>query len=95
MRRTVVLPLLACSPFMTGCVPETDTDTDANKEVVRRFTELTNSANWEQLSNVVASDFKRHGAAAVGEPVTFLAQFMALQEQVRSDCPEQVRSLVE
>ena len=51
MRRTAVLPLFAIFPLMVGCVPGTDTGMDEHKEVVKRFTVLTNSANREQLSS--------------------------------------------
>ena len=63
--------------------------TSRNKEIVRRFVELSNDANWEQLEEIVALDFRRHSAATAGDPVRSLEEFIALQKSFLSTFPDQ------
>lgn len=62
---------------------------DANKDLVRRFTEATNAADWDALAEVVADDFERHSAASPGPPVTSRSDFVALQETFLESFPDQ------
>jgi ketosteroid isomerase-like protein len=49
---------------------------EANKELVRQFTEAVNAADWEALAAVVSEDFTRHSAATAGPPVTSREAFI-------------------
>jgi steroid delta-isomerase-like uncharacterized protein len=62
---------------------------EANKELVRQFTEATNAADWEALSAVVSEDFMRHSAATAGPDVTSREAFIRLQESFLISLPDQ------
>ena len=85
---TFLLPVTICL-VLTGCAPTPDSNANNNKVVVKRFIEISNSMNWEQLAEVVAQDFKRHSAATAGEPVKSLAEFIALQKGFMTTFPDQ------
>jgi steroid delta-isomerase-like uncharacterized protein len=63
-----------------GCAVSPNGMLEANKELVREFTEATNAADWDRLAELVAEDFTRHSAATAGPPVTSRDQFIQLQE---------------
>ena len=89
MRRFVFFLLMAAFVFLGGCAPAPDDELVKNKEVVKRFIEISNDADWEQLADVVAADFKRHSAATAGEPVRSLAEFVTLQQGFMTTFPDQ------
>jgi steroid delta-isomerase-like uncharacterized protein len=89
MRIPVFFPLVAILFLLAACAPNTNTDLNVNKEVVKRFIDISNSANWAQLAEVVSDDFQRHSAATAGEPVTSLAEFIALQKGFMTTFPDQ------
>lgn len=89
MRRFVFFPLMATFVLFAGCAPNPDTQLEKNKEVVKRFIEISNAANWDQLVDVVAADFRRHSAATAGQPVRSLEEFVALQEGFMTTFPDQ------
>ena len=73
----------------TGCAPSQDAELEANKELVRRFGEVTNAADWEALAEIVADDFRRHSVATEGPPVTSREQFIQLPETFLVAMPDQ------
>ena len=89
MCRFVFLLLAATFVLLAGCTPNTDVELVKNKEVVKRFIEISNDANWDQLADVVAADFRRHSAATAGEPVRSLGEFIALQQGFMATFPDQ------
>ena len=89
MRRFVFFPLVATFVLLAGCTPIPDTQLAENKEVVKRFIEISNDANWGQLVDVVATDFRRHSAATAGDPVKSLEEFIVLQEGFMTTFPDQ------
>jgi len=89
MRRFVFFPLMATLVVVAGCTMDPDDELVKNKEVVKRFIEISNDANWDQLSDVVAGDFRRHSAATAGEPVRSLEEFIALQRGFMTTFPDQ------
>lgn len=72
-----------------GCAPSPSERLDANKDLVRRFTDAVNAVDWEALAEVVAEDFARHSAATPGPPVTSLDEFVQLQESFLVSFPDQ------
>jgi steroid delta-isomerase-like uncharacterized protein len=74
---------------VAGCTMEPPDELVKNKEVVKRFIEISNDASWDRLSDVVASDFRRHSAATAGEPVRSLEEFIALQQGFMITFPDQ------
>ncbi len=88
MRIFVVIPFVA-TLFLAGCAPNLNDELDKNKDVVRQFIEISNDANWDRLSDVMAADFKRHSAATAGEPVRSLEEFITLQQGFMTTFPDQ------
>ena len=89
MRRFVFFPLMATFVVLAGCLPNPDDELVKNKEVVKLFIEVSNDANWDQLADIVAADFRRHSAATAGEPVRSLEEFIALQQGFMTTFPDQ------
>ena len=89
MLRFVFFPLMATFVLLAGCTPNPGSQLAKNKEVVKRFIEISNDANWDQLPEVMAADFRRHSAATAGEPVQSLEEFIALQKGFMTTFPDQ------
>lgn len=73
---------------VVGCASPT-AQLDANKDLVRRFTEVLNAADWDALGEIVAEDFARHSAATEGPPVTSRDEFIQLQQSFLVSFPDQ------
>jgi len=80
---------MATIVLLASCTPSPDAELAQNKEVVKRFIEISNDANWDRLADVVADDFRRHSAATAGEPVRSLEEFIALQQGFMATFPDQ------
>lgn len=72
-----------------GCAPPPSARLDANKDLVRRFTEATNAADWDALAEIVAEDFTRHSAATAGPAVGSRDEFIQLEESFLVSFPDQ------
>ncbi len=79
------LPVL----LTAACAQPTPKRLEANKDLVRRFAEATNAANWDALGGVVAETFTRHSAATPGPPVRSRGDFIRLQESFLVSFPDQ------
>lgn len=88
MRISIFLPLMAFL-FLAGCTPNPDDELARNKEVVKRFVEISNAADWDQLAEVMKTDFRRHSAATAGKPARSLEEFIALQKGFLTTFPDQ------
>lgn len=89
--------IVAAASLVVACSASPDPALEANKDLVRRFTEATNAADWEALGEIVAEDFTRHSAATAGPPVKSLEEFIQLQESFLVSMPDQhvtVRRLI-
>lgn len=80
---------LAALVLAVSCTPSSSTRREANKDLVLRFTEATNEADWEALAEIVTADFTRHSAATAGPPVTSREEFIQLQESFLVSIPDQ------
>lgn len=89
MRATTIGPLTALLLMTTGCAGSPNAVLQANKELVRQFTEATNAADWDALAAIVAEDFARHSAATAGPPVTSRDEFIQLQQAFLLTFPDQ------
>ena len=81
---TVIASLLAM-----GCAQSPSAQLEANKELIGRFTDATNAADWDALAEIVAGNFTRHSAATTGPPVTSRNEFIQLQESFLVSFPDQ------
>jgi steroid delta-isomerase-like uncharacterized protein len=64
-------------------------DIEANKALVRRFSEALNSANWDNLDDLLTEDFRRHCQATPDVTVESLEEFKALQQSFLETFPDQ------
>jgi len=85
---TIVFSCLVAA-IATGCAPSPTAELEANKELVRQFTEVTNAADWEALGEIVSDDFTRHSQATEGRPVKSREEFVQLQQTFLSSFPDQ------
>jgi steroid delta-isomerase-like uncharacterized protein len=74
---------------VAGCASSSAANLEANKELVRRFAEAGNAADWDALADVVAQDFTRHSAATAGPPVRSLDGFIEMQKAFLTSMPDQ------
>lgn len=89
MRARVLIATTGLLVLAVGCTPVPTAHLEANKDLVRRFAEATNAADWESLAGLVAEDFERHSAATAGPPVTSRDAFVQLQESFLVSFPDQ------
>lgn len=62
---------------------------EANKSLVNRFTEATNSANWDAFDQLLTDNFTRHCKATPNVQVNSREEFKKLQESFFSSMPDQ------
>jgi steroid delta-isomerase-like uncharacterized protein len=72
-----------------GCAPSPTAQLEANKDLVRRFTQALNTANWDALDELVTEDFSRHSQATAGPQVNSREEFIQLQESFLVSFPDQ------
>ena len=83
----VILALLTATAF--GCTYSPTAQLEANKNLVNRFGEVTNAADWDALAEIVAEDFVRHSQATAGPQVTSREAFIQLQQSFLASMPDQ------
>lgn len=89
MLRTATVCAMAILTLMPGCAPSPSDRLESNKDLVRRFIEATNAADWDALAELVATDLTRHSAATPGPPVTSRDEFITLQKEFLATFPDQ------
>lgn len=89
MRPSALVLLGLFAAAAAGCAPSPSAQLEANKDLVRRFTEALNTANWDALDELVTEDFTRHSQATVGPQVTSREEFIQLQESFLVSFPDQ------
>lgn len=89
MSKVKLFAVFALIVLCAGCESQQDNVLDANKNLVRRFVEISNAAEWDRLNEIVALDFQRHSTATAGPPVRSLVDFISLQKSFLSAFPDQ------
>jgi steroid delta-isomerase-like uncharacterized protein len=89
MRQHALVPVVLLLALAAGCGGPTTGQLDANKELVRRFVDVLNAADWDALDELVAEDFRRHSQATPEMQVNSLADFKQLQESYLASFPDQ------
>lgn len=89
MSKVSLFAVLTFTIVCAGCESQHADDLDVNKNLVRRFIEISNAAEWEQLAEIVAPDFQRHSTATAGASVRSLDDFVSLQESFLVTFPDQ------
>jgi hypothetical protein len=64
---------------LTGCTPSPDARLQANKDLVGRFIETINVADWDGLAPLVSENVVRHSAATPGPTITSRDAFIQLR----------------
>lgn len=72
-----------------GCARSPTAQLEANKDLVRRFTEALNTADWDALDELVTEDFSRHSQATAGPEANSREEFIQLQESFLVTFPDQ------
>jgi steroid delta-isomerase-like uncharacterized protein len=88
--RSITVVLLGLFAFAAvGCAPSPTAELEANKDLVRRFTEALNAADWDALDELVTEDFTRHSEATAGPQANSREEFIQLQESFLVIFPDQ------
>ena len=66
---------------------------EANKNLILRFTEATNAADWNAFDELLTQDFKRHCQATPNVQVNSREGFKRLQESFLESIPDIVPGL--
>ncbi len=88
MQRRILAPAVALAVLVGGCSSATS-DLEANKELVRRFTDAVNETNWDALDKLLTEDFRRHSQATPDMQVTSREAFKELQRSFLVSMPDQ------
>jgi steroid delta-isomerase-like uncharacterized protein len=97
MRPHAMLSVTTVFLMAVGCAHSPGADLNANKQLVRDFTEAGNAADWNAFDRLLTDNFTRHSAATAGPDVTSRAGFVELQKSFLATFPDQrvtVRQLV-
>ena len=75
--------------FLISCGPSPSDQIAANKNLVNRFTEALNSADWNVLDELLTEDFHRNCQATPDVKVKTREEFINLQKSFISSMPDQ------
>ena len=89
MRQHPLIMSTLLAATAAACAPPVETQLEANKEVVRRFTAIANAADWDALDEVMTEDFRRHSQASAGPPVESREAFKQLPRSFLASMPDQ------
>jgi steroid delta-isomerase-like uncharacterized protein len=89
MRTRAIVPAMSFLLMAVGCAASSSGELDANKDLVREFTEATNAADWDGLAEIVTEDLIRHSAGTSGPSVTSRDEFIDLQKGFLTSFPDQ------
>jgi ketosteroid isomerase-like protein len=80
MQPTTLLTNFVLLSAAVGCGSSPTAQLQANKDLVRRFSEASNAGDWEAVAALLTDDFARHSVATAGPAVTSRAEFIQLQQ---------------
>jgi steroid delta-isomerase-like uncharacterized protein len=89
MRNTSTLLFAGLLTLTAGCATERNEQLEANKDLVRRFAETINAADWAAMGELLTEDFARYSQATAGPPVRSREQMIRLQESFLATAPDQ------
>ena len=76
--RSTLCSCLVSALLLIGCASAPDPALEENKDLVRRFIQAANEADWAALDALVAADLVRHSAATAGPPRSSMAPAVEL-----------------
>jgi steroid delta-isomerase-like uncharacterized protein len=88
MNRKIGLLFLIAGIFLSSCNQAVDKQLESNKELVKKFTQAINTADWASFDSLITDDFTRHSQASPVEVNTREA-FVTLQESFYASTPDQ------
>lgn len=84
------LALITLSFLLISCSNSHQEQLAKNKELIKKFTELINNKQFDELVSIVKSDFKRHSQATGEMPeLNSLEEFIKLQKLFLSSFSDQ------
>jgi steroid delta-isomerase-like uncharacterized protein len=75
--------------LIVGCSSAPSEQLEANKELVHRFTEATNTADWDAFDELLTENFCRHSEATGDVQVNSREDFKKLQKSFLTSMPDQ------
>lgn len=82
----IIITLLVMILF--GCNNK-EQQLDANKNLIQRFGETVNAADWDALADLLTADFSRHCQATPNVHVKSRDEFIQLQKSSLASMPDQ------
>lgn len=91
MKRIIYLiSIILCILLFSNCQKSNEEQLNANKELIKKFTELLNKKQFDQLNTIMKLEFKRHSQATAEMPeLNSLDEFIKLQEGFLSSFSDQ------
>ncbi len=87
-KRNIIISLVLAI-LMAACSSSPTKQLEANKELVHRFTESVNAADWNALDELLTENFCRHSQATPGVQVNSREEFKQLQKSFLVSIPDQ------
>jgi len=87
-KRTLICSLIL-AVLIAACGSLQTDQLEANKDLIYRFTEATNTADWEAFNELLTEDFSRHCQATPDAKVTSRNDFIQLQKSFLVSMPDQ------
>jgi steroid delta-isomerase-like uncharacterized protein len=88
MKRKISILFLIAGIFLSSCNQKADQQLESNKELVKKFTQAINTADWAAFDSLLTDDFTRISQTSPVEVNTREA-FIALQEAFYASTPDQ------
>jgi steroid delta-isomerase-like uncharacterized protein len=87
-QKNLIIALILVT-LIFACCPSPSKQLEANKDLVKRFTVVLNSADWEGLDELLTENFNRHCQATPGVQVNTREKFKKLQQSFLTSIPDQ------
>lgn len=81
--------VLAVAGLTAGCGPSASESLQRNKELIRHFVAVTNTADWDALDGLLTENFRRHCQATPDVEVNSREEFKQLQKSFLASMPDQ------
>lgn len=90
MKKSKLLFVLIALLFVVlqGCDNYSE-NLEANKDLIQRFTEATNAADWDAFDELLTKDFVRHCQATANVQINSRDEFIDLQKSFLASMPDQ------
>lgn len=88
MKKQLIIIITLFVVVLLGC-DNPSKKLEANKNLIHRFIEAVNAADWDALDELLTQDFKRHCQATPDVQVNSSEEFIQLQKSFLKSMPDQ------